>query len=242
MKGRIKTVVKVIVAVIVFQLVSFLGTELLALVLVNTSLDSEGIRTAFSWGSSLVTICIAFPAFVGISALLKMKTKGMFSGTGRLSGKDAAIRILLAMLPMLILYGVLLVKGLNGEDVLAFVAWNPKDLPQSILISCLLMPVVEEYMFRGIVLQNMKPYGKWLAIILSTVCDRAWKSGQYSVIACSRAGVCGNGMENRGNTIWNLFPYSGKLFWTDYIPDGSYRHLLNTFRTCVLRMELYGDT
>lgn len=225
MKGRIKTVVKVIVAVIVFQLVSFLGTELLAMVLVNTSLDSEGIRTAFSWGSSLVTICIAFPAFVGISALLKMKTKGMFSETGRLSGKDAAIRILLAMLPMLILYGVLLVKGLNGEDVLAFVAWNPKDLPQSILISCLLMPVVEEYMFRGIVLQNMKPYGKWLAIILSAV-------------------LFAIGHGNPVNILLSLVPglvFAETAWKTEGIRYGIFFHILvNCFGQIIFPMVLTG--
>lgn len=49
-------------------------------------------------------------------------------------------------------------------------------------------------------------------------------------------------MENRRNTIWNLFPYSGKLFWTDHIPDGSYRYLLRISGGCVLRMELSGDT
>lgn len=155
---------------IAFSIIGFIGSELLALILMQINIEESFMISLYHWGSSLVTIMIAFPCFIGITRKMGMK-KLQIKIEHKLSIRSHIVRLGLCLLPVLFMFGIIIVLDRIGMiDAESMVSWEQEDCVRILLLNCFLMPIVEEVMFRGILLQNLAPFGKIFAMIVSTVC------------------------------------------------------------------------
>ena len=166
-----KALIKIIAAMLVFGLVGFIGSEVLAFLLMRSSLEGDKLVLLYEWGSMLVTLVIAFPCFVGVTKKLGMKECYLIKEQYKLSIKSHALRIALSLLPTIIMFVIIIVldsKGIMCAEKM--ISWKRELLLGDILLGCFLKPITEEIMFRGIMLKNLQPYGKGFATIISTLC------------------------------------------------------------------------
>lgn len=171
MNQKNKALFKTIVAMIVFWLIGVIGSEVLAFLLMQSSLAEEKLVLFYKWGSMLVTLVIAFPCFVGVTRKLGMKDCYSIKEQYKLGIKSHILRLALSLLPVIIMLVIIVVLDRNGMiNSGDTVVWKRESLLGDILLSCFLMPIAEEIMFRGILLKNLQIYGKCFATIVSTAC------------------------------------------------------------------------
>lgn len=169
MRTKIKMLIKTIVAMITFWLVRFMVSEILAVILMQIDMEESLMIALYEWGSKLVTIVIAFPCFIGITRKMGMK-KLHIKNQYKLSVGNHITRLVLCLLPAAIMFGIVILLDKSGVlSAESIVSWNQEAIICELLLSCLLMPIVEEVMFRGVLLQNLQLFGKRFAIIVSTV-------------------------------------------------------------------------
>lgn len=169
MYKRIIALLKVLAAIMVFWVVGFVVSEVLAFLLIKNGLDNKIILQVYRWGSSLITIFIAFPCFAGIVKCMGMKEHYSWKISNKLTTGSHVIRISLSLLPAFILAGILLILMKLGiihpEEVFQL---DRDSIMRDITLGCIGIPLMEEYIFRGIILANLKPLGRGFAITVST--------------------------------------------------------------------------
>jgi len=162
--------IKAGIAVLAFHLAEFLLTEAYAFVLMHTNLNDKWLKYLYITGGSVITVFLAFPIFV-----IAMRAWGHlkpfhFKCEVKMSGKQHLLCIVLSLLPMFILFGIEIYMLGNGALQAAdIINTEPFSLIDTVVFSCFLMPVIEEVMFRGILLHALLPYGQVYAIVLTTV-------------------------------------------------------------------------
>lgn len=169
MSEKIKWGIKSGVAVAAFLISDMLFTEIYALFLMRLNLEERRIRPCFQTGSSLITLLLAFPVFVLVMRVWGKLQKFHIKAAEPLSVRGYLAYAALAASPMALFMGMELVLfwqgGLWEEDIRAIM---PESWINTVLFSCLLLPVMEEVMFRGILLHKLLPLGTGYAIWLTT--------------------------------------------------------------------------
>ena len=169
MPEKIKWGIKSGAAVAAFLISDVLFTEIYALFLMRLNLEERWITLCFEMGSSLITLLLAFPVFVLVMGVWGKLQTFHIKATEPLSVWGYLAYAALAALPMALLWGMELVLfwqgGLWAEDINSLM---PESWTNTVLFSCLLLPVMEEMMFRGILLHKLLPLGTGYAIWLTT--------------------------------------------------------------------------
>lgn len=165
---KIKWGIKSGIAVIAFLISDMLFAEIYAFFLMNLNMEERWLRLCFQTGSTVITLFLAFPVFTLVmrcwGKLQKFHLKGK-----RLPVWNYLAYALLAVAPVAFLGGIeifLIRQGrISPEEISAL---TPENVIYTLLVSCILLPVMEEIMFRGILLHKLLPLGKTYAILLTT--------------------------------------------------------------------------
>lgn len=169
MKEKIKLGLKAGSAVIAFLISDILLSEIYAFLLMNLDMDEHLIRIFYRIGSVLITLMMAFPIFILVMRIWGKLPRFHMKGTSSLPIRNYLVYAVLAIIPMLFLWGIeifLIRKGqISQEDIISF---TPENMIYTFVFSCVLLPVMEELMFRGILLHKLLPFGTRFAILLTT--------------------------------------------------------------------------
>ncbi len=184
MKKRCLLFGRVLIGFLVFEAVSFLLPELWALFLAGRELEREQMLWLYQFGSSLIVILFAFPAYVLVLRAFGTLTRFSFCEKERISGASAARYMVLAVCPVFLLYGAAaLICTVQGQPVSALTgSLTAADAVRELLIGCCLMPLAEELVFRGVVLGILKDGGSVFAVIVSTLFFALGHSNPVNVI------------------------------------------------------------
>lgn len=170
MKEKIKWGVKAGSAVIAFLISDILISEIYAFLLMNIDIDEHWIRTFYQTGSVLITLLMAFPIFILVMRIWGKLPRFQLKGTASLPLRSYLVYAVLAIIPMLFLWGIEIFLIRQGqvlqEDIISLA---PENMIYTIVFSCVLLPVMEEIMFRGILLHKLLPLGTRYAILM-TIC------------------------------------------------------------------------
>lgn len=169
MKEKIKWGVKAGSAVIAFLISDILLSEIYAFLLMNIDIDEHWIRTFYQTGSVLITLLMAFPIFILVMRIWGKLPRFNLKGTASLPLRKYLEYAVLAIIPMLFLWGIEIFLIRQGqilqEDIISLA---PENMIYTIVFSCVLLPIMEEIMFRGILLHKLLPFGTRYAILLTT--------------------------------------------------------------------------
>lgn len=170
MKEKIKWGVKAGCAVIAFLISDIVFTEIYAFLLMNIDIDEHWIRTFYQTGSVLITLLMAFPIFILVMKIWGKLPRFQLKGVASLPLRKYLVYAVLVVMPMLLLVGIeifLIRHGqISQEDIISL---TPENVIYTLVFSCVLLPVMEEIMFRGILLHKLLPLGTRYAILL-TIC------------------------------------------------------------------------
>ena len=157
MKNKLAAFGKVFVCFLVFELLSVFVPELWALFLQNTSLDEETMVQLYQAGSSLLVILVAFPGFILAMRLFGTLPHFSWKEKRKATSGELVKYILLSILPVFVLYGaafiVSQISHTSLRDMLGSLTWM--DVVREGILGCLLMPAMEEVMFRGMMLHRL---------------------------------------------------------------------------------------
>ncbi len=169
MKEKFKLGLKAGSAVIAFLISDSLLTEIYAFLLMNLDMDEHWIRTFYRIGSVLITLLAAFPIFILVMRIWGKLPRFHVKGTASLPLRKYLVYTVLAVLPMVFLWGMeifLIRQGqISSEDIISL---TPENMIYTLVFSCVLLPAMEEIMFRGILLHKLLPLGTRYAILLTT--------------------------------------------------------------------------
>ena len=169
MKEKIKWGLKAGSAVIVFLISDILLSEIYAFLLMNLDMEEHLIRTFYQTGSDLITLLAAFPIFILVMRIWGKLPRFHLKGTASLTHRNYLIYAVLAIIPMLFLAVIEIVLIRHGqitqEDIISF---TPGNMMYTLMFSCVLLPIMEEIMFRGILLHKLLPLGTRYAILMTT--------------------------------------------------------------------------
>lgn len=171
MKEKILLLVKVAAAFCAFKLVSFISSEVLALCLMNGNVNREVLLQIYQAGSTVLIILVAFPVFLGVMRLFGINGQFSWKAKKKASPGKLLLYVLAALLPVLLLYGGMLIAGKCGvipsENLVSAMSFT--DVIREGILGCILMPIAEEIMFRGVILHSLKMEGRQFALIASTL-------------------------------------------------------------------------
>lgn len=148
-------------AFIAFIMVNQIGALALEVMLLATMHGSAYIGLYYKMGCHIITILLAFPAFLLINRASISKVKSLF--------------LLDKKLPYSTLAGVaLLLLALTAATLLTIraIVPNAQISPPDILGGIwlvLITPVIEEIIFRGVMLQCLKKNGMVISILMTSV-------------------------------------------------------------------------
>ena len=171
MKRKLLSLGKVLIAFLVFEVLSFVIPELLAIFLKTMNLEGESLIQWYQAGSSLIVILVAFPGFVLVMRCFGRLAHFSWKENKKASGAELLRYILISILPVAVLYGVMLAissaRNVSMADMIGTLTVG--DVVREALLGCLLMPAMEEMMFRGIMLHTLKREGNLFAVIVTTL-------------------------------------------------------------------------
>ncbi|MDE7285004.1 MAG: CPBP family intramembrane metalloprotease [Lachnospiraceae bacterium] len=169
MKEKFKLGLKAGSAVIAFLISDSLLTEIYALFLMNLDMDEHLIRIFYQTGSVLITLLMTFPIFILVMRIWGKLPRFHLKGTVALTRLNYLVYAVLAMIPMVFLVCIeifLIHQGqISQEDIISL---TQENMIYTLVFSCVLLPVMEEIMFRGIFLHRLLPLGALYAILLTT--------------------------------------------------------------------------
>lgn len=171
MKRKLLSLGKVLIAFLVFEVLSFVIPELLAIFLKSMNLEGESLIQWYQAGSSLIVMLVAFPGFVLVMRCFGRLAHFSWKESKKASGAELLRYILISILPVAVLYGVMLAisRARNIPLVDMIGTLSVGDVVREALLGCLLMPAMEEMMFRGIMLHTLKREGNLFAVIVTTL-------------------------------------------------------------------------
>ena len=172
MKKKAILLIRVLVAMIVFSISGTVLSEVLAFAFMSANWNQESVLMAYQIGGKLITICIAFPLFILVMRIWGTLERFSWKGNNKLTIPEHIKYLVLAFLPVIILYGMMIVLVQNGSvssEAIAGIS-SVGDFCYILIFGCLVMPLVEEIMFRGIMLHTLSKEGTWFAVIVSSVC------------------------------------------------------------------------
>lgn len=156
-------------AVIAFLVSDMLFTEIYAFFLMNLNMEEHLLRLYFPIGSSLITLLLAFPVFMLVMRGWGELQKFHIMGKSHLPIRKYLIYAILVLIPMALLWGMQLFMIWQGkispEDISSFTSENMITV---ILFNCFLFPVMEEIMFRGVLLHRLLPLGTGFSVLMTT--------------------------------------------------------------------------
>lgn len=162
---------KVLLAFLAFEAVSFFVPELWALFLSSKELEQETLLQLYQAGSSVIVIFAAFPVYVLVMRLFGPLAHFNFRERKEMSVKESGKYLLMAMIPVALLYGAaVLICRIQEVSITTMIGGLTRaDIIRELLIGCFLMPLTEEIMFRGIALHMLEKGGRVFAVIVSTL-------------------------------------------------------------------------
>lgn len=171
MKKKFILVGKILVCFLVFEFLAVFVPELWALFLQHTSLDDETMVQLYQAGSSLLMILVAFPGFVLTMRLFGTLPSFSWKEERRATTGELVKYFFLSILPVFLLYGVAFiisrVNHISLQNMLGSLNWG--DVIREGILGCLIMPVMEEVMFRGLMLHKLQEGGTVFAIVVTTL-------------------------------------------------------------------------
>lgn len=125
---------------------------------------------AYSIGSLALTVLVAFPLFCLVlgtrpGTALSLLRRPHALGHGE-TGEYLRLSLGIAAAALLIEWSLLQTGQLNAA---ALAPRSPSAFLSAVLQSVLVMPVLEELMFRGVVLRRFLPYGARAGVLISTL-------------------------------------------------------------------------
>lgn len=128
----------------------------------------------FYWVLSLVSVYVAgAAAFVLVIRRVPAppRLRGQLLGPGRffqVYGAAVGVAYLMNWLTLMVLELVGMLRGKAVENPVESLMDYPPAL--SLLLSCVVAPVVEELLFRRLLLERLRPYGGRFAVVASALC------------------------------------------------------------------------
>ena len=159
---------------LVSQAAAMLAVQTALLLLAQAAAPRLIHSGAFLW---LVSVLSAYGAGVPAFCLVLRGTKGAPPEPGRPLGPGRFLQTYIAGLGLMYLvnFGTLalmaLISALRGaavENPVESLAGYP--LPLGLLLGCVIAPLCEEYLFRGLLLNRLRPYGEGFAAGASALC------------------------------------------------------------------------
>lgn len=172
MKNKVVLLIRVVIAMLVFSISGMVLSELLAFALMKSNWTQDNILLLYQVGSKLITILIAFPLYVLVMRLFGKIGRFHWKGNRRLTFLEHLKYLAFAFFPVTILYGIMIILMRMGS-VPAEAAGSISsfgNLIYVLLLGCVLMPLVEEIMFRGIMFHTLAKEGTAFAVIVSSLC------------------------------------------------------------------------
>lgn len=169
-KNRIFLFFQMLIAMASFWIVREGLSELTAYYLMKSSMSDELALYLYQISRYIITIVVAFPVYLIIMRVFGTLKRFHFLPKRKLSVLQLILSFLLASIVMFVMVGVefyLCQKGVLASTELF--SGEPTDLFMTLILGSLLMPLIEEIMFRGFMLERLKEYGYNYAIILSTL-------------------------------------------------------------------------
>jgi len=152
-------------------------------------------NTSFMGAISIIAVVIAF------IPILIYRRKKFFQYDLKVENKKFTIRtviialiILLSVNSVLVLLANVLELGLNTFGLSANSASEELEiLNQStvsmIMYTCIIAPIVEEFIYRGAVLRSLEKYGRWFAILVSAILFGLMHGNFYQIFMAVGVGI-----------------------------------------------------
>ena len=153
--GKWKLTSQVTIAMLAFWIVRQVVTELASLLLMRSGLSEEHMVYLYQILGYAITIVVAFPIYIVVMRSFGTLRSFHIRPQRKLAGLQLAFFFLLASVTMLVMLGmeyVLWKKGMVRQETLFETGiWN---IGKNLIFGCLLMPLLEEVMFRGFMLEK----------------------------------------------------------------------------------------
>jgi len=151
----------VIISFITFIFINYFGSLALEMFLLSFMQGSENIVSFYQIGRMIITCFLAFPAFLAINKASFSKVKMLFAGKRNI--KAPLVLCITFILLVAAIVPVVIAHSFMPDMTISF-----PDIPTGIWL-LLITPVIEEIMFRGVILQKVKNYGAIPAVLISTI-------------------------------------------------------------------------
>lgn len=149
----------VLVSFAVFVLINQFVPLLLEMFLLSILSGDDRIVYFYQIGCHLITLILAFPVFLLMNKVTIAKAKTLFA-----RNKNIKPPLMMCIAPVLItIITVFLIHCFIPDAPI-----EPPDIITGVWI-VLITPVIEEIIFRGVMLQKLKRYGIIPAVIITTV-------------------------------------------------------------------------
>ena len=191
MKKKGILLIRVVVAMLVFSISGSVLSELWALVLMKSSWSEDTVLLLFQVGSKAITILIAFPLYVLTMRLFGKMKRFCWNGSKKLMLTEHLKYFTLAFLPVIVLYGIMIVLMKNGmvpPNALESIT-SLRQVIYILIFGCILMPFIEEIMFRGFMYGTLEKEGTLFAVIVSSVCFALGHNNPVNIIIGLADGV-----------------------------------------------------
>ena len=191
MKKKGILLIRVVVAMLVFSISSSVLSELWALVLMKSSWSEDTVLLLFQVGSKAITILIAFPLYVLTMRLFGKMKRFCWNGIKKLMLTEHLKYFSLVFLPVIVLYGIMIVLMKNGmvpPNALESIT-SLRQVIYILIFGCILMPFIEEIMFRGFMYGTLEKEGTLFAVIVSSVCFALGHNNPVNIIIGLADGV-----------------------------------------------------
>ncbi len=149
-----------LISFIAFLAVNFLGKRALEVLLLSAIPGNANIVLYYNIGCHIITLALALPTFLAINRTPLSELGPLFRINKKLTSLElagaAALLIALCAAPVLIMR--VLTPGF---------ALSPPDIVDGIWL-VLITPLVEEIIFRGVMLNRLKKYGFAAAVLITS--------------------------------------------------------------------------
>lgn len=151
----------VLLSFVAYFLINYCGSLVLELFLMSVFQDNENIVLFYQIGCRIITCFLAFPALLAINRVSVSKIKTLFHRNTNVKSPIilciAVVLLSVAIIPMLVIRFFLPEMPITPPDIITGI-WL-------VLIS----PIIEESIFRGVMIQRLKKYNIIFTVLLTSI-------------------------------------------------------------------------
>lgn len=204
MKNKAFLITKVFIAIIIFNISGLLISEIFAFFIQNCGLSKENVVLFYKIGCNLITIFISAPLYMLFMGAKKKKWDIRWNVSEKISWLKHLFNLLTALLPVFILY-IVFILFMGSEALIN--DYSVVELIFIIISSCVVMPLIEEIMFRDYMLFDLAKEGKIFAVIITSVCFALGHNNLINAIIGFADGIIFSIIALKAGGIKNVYFY-----------------------------------